>query len=794
MAAWGDCCWGCLWILLLRRAARKHRLDSLRHCRWGCLWILLLRRAARKHRHGSLRRLTLGMFVDLIALKSRSIVSTWQLEAIAAGLFVDLIAPKSPSKPSTWQLEAIAAGDVCWSYCSEEPLETIDLAAWGDCRWGCLWIVLLYEEPLESIDLAAWGDCRWGCLWILLLRRATLKHRHGSLRRLPLGCLWILLLRRAPRNHRHGSLRWLLLGMFVDLIAPKNRWKRSTWQLEAIAAGVVCGSYCSEEPLESIDSAAWGDCRWGCLWILLLRRAARKHRHGSLRRLPQGMFVDLIAPKSRSKASTWQLEAIAAGDVCGSYCSEEPLESIDLAAWGDCRWGCLWILLLRRAPRNHRHGSLRRLPLGFFVDLIAPKSRSKASTWQLEAIAAGVVCGSYCSEEPLESIDLAAWGDCRWGCLWILLLRRAARKHRHGSLRRLPLGCLWILLLRRAPRKHRHGSLRRLPLGCLWILLLRRAARKHRLGSLRWLPLGMFVDLIAPKSPSKPSTWQLKAIAAGVLCGSYCSEEPLESIDLAAWGDCRWGCLWILLLRRAARKHRHGSLRRLPLGCLWILLLRRAPRNHQHGSLRRLMLGMFVDLIAPKNRWKRSTWQLEAITAGVVCGSYCSEEPLESIDMAAWGDCRWGCLWILLLRRAARKHRLGSLRRLPLGLFVDLIAPKSRSKASTWQLEAIAAGDVCGSYFSKEPLESIDLAAWGDCRWGCLWILLLRRAARKHRHGSLRRLLLGMFVDLISPKSRSKASNWRSRSHSQVGQAPIADRSQWNRYHAIWVCMCSLAV
>ena len=70
--------------------------------------------------------------------------------------------------------------------------------------------------------------------------------------------------------------------MFVDLIAPKNRWKRSTWQLEAIAAGVVCGSYCST--------------------------------------------------KSRSKASTWQLEAIAAGVVCGSYCSEEPLLSIDMAA------------------------------------------------------------------------------------------------------------------------------------------------------------------------------------------------------------------------------------------------------------------------------------------------------------------------------------------------------------------------------------------------------------------------------------------------------------------------------
>ena len=42
------------------------------------------------------------------------------------------------------------------------------------------------------------------------------------------------------------------------------------------------------------------------------------------------------------------------------------------------------------------------------MDLIVPKSRSKASTWQLEAIAAGVVCGSYCSEEPLEIIDMAA--------------------------------------------------------------------------------------------------------------------------------------------------------------------------------------------------------------------------------------------------------------------------------------------------------------------------------------------------------------------------------------------------
>ena len=28
------------------------------------------------------------------------------------------------------------------------------------------------------------------------------------------------------------------------------------------------------------------------------------------------LFVDLIAPKSPSKPSTWQLEAIAAGDVC----------------------------------------------------------------------------------------------------------------------------------------------------------------------------------------------------------------------------------------------------------------------------------------------------------------------------------------------------------------------------------------------------------------------------------------------------------------------------------------------
>ena len=42
------------------------------------------------------------------------------------------------------------------------------------------------------------------------------------------------------------------------------------------------------------------------------------------------------------------------------------------------------------------------------------------------------------------------------------------------------------------------------------------------------------MDLIAPKSPSKPSTLQLEAIAAGVVCGSYCSEEPLESINMAA--------------------------------------------------------------------------------------------------------------------------------------------------------------------------------------------------------------------------------------------------------------------
>ena len=67
--------------------------------------------------------------------------------------------------------------------------------------------------------------------------------------------------------------------------------------------------------------------------------------------------MDLIALKSPSKPSTWQLVVIAAGVVCGSYCSEEPL---------------------------------------------------KASTRQLEAIPAGVVCGSYCSEEPLESIDMAA--------------------------------------------------------------------------------------------------------------------------------------------------------------------------------------------------------------------------------------------------------------------------------------------------------------------------------------------------------------------------------------------------
>ena len=69
------------------------------------------------------------LFVDLIAPKSRSKASTWQLEAIATGLFVDLIAPKSPSKPSTSQLEVIAAGHVCGSYCSEEPLESIDSAA-----------------------------------------------------------------------------------------------------------------------------------------------------------------------------------------------------------------------------------------------------------------------------------------------------------------------------------------------------------------------------------------------------------------------------------------------------------------------------------------------------------------------------------------------------------------------------------------------------------------------------------------------------------------------------------------
>ena len=66
------------------------------------------------------------------------------------------------------------------------------------------------------------------------------------------------------------------------------------------------------------------------------------------------------------------------------------------------------ILLLRRTTGNDRLGSLRELPLGLFVDLIAPKSRSKASTWQLEAIAAGVVCGSYYSEEPLKTIDMAA--------------------------------------------------------------------------------------------------------------------------------------------------------------------------------------------------------------------------------------------------------------------------------------------------------------------------------------------------------------------------------------------------
>ena len=65
--------------------------------------------------------------------------------------------------------------------------------------------------------------------------------------------------------------------------------------------------------------------------ILLLRRTAGNDRLGSWQ-LPLGLFVDLIAPKSRSKESTWQLEAIAAGDVCGSYCSEEPLESIDLTA------------------------------------------------------------------------------------------------------------------------------------------------------------------------------------------------------------------------------------------------------------------------------------------------------------------------------------------------------------------------------------------------------------------------------------------------------------------------------
>ena len=71
--------------------------------------------------------------------------------------------------------------------------------------------------------------------------------------------------------------------MFVDLIAPKNSLEIDRLgSLRRIAAGVVCGSYCSEEPLES-------------------------DRLGSLRR-------------------------IAAGVVCRSYCSEEPLESIDLAA------------------------------------------------------------------------------------------------------------------------------------------------------------------------------------------------------------------------------------------------------------------------------------------------------------------------------------------------------------------------------------------------------------------------------------------------------------------------------
>ena len=67
--------------------------------------------------------------MDLILRKSRSKASTWQLEAIAAGLFVDLITPKSRTKASTWQLEVIAAGVVCGSYCSEEPLESIDMAA-----------------------------------------------------------------------------------------------------------------------------------------------------------------------------------------------------------------------------------------------------------------------------------------------------------------------------------------------------------------------------------------------------------------------------------------------------------------------------------------------------------------------------------------------------------------------------------------------------------------------------------------------------------------------------------------
>ena len=69
------------------------------------------------------------MFVDLIAPKNRWKRLTCQLEATAAGLFVDLIAPKNHWKRSTWQLEGIAAGVVCGSYCSEEPLETIDMAA-----------------------------------------------------------------------------------------------------------------------------------------------------------------------------------------------------------------------------------------------------------------------------------------------------------------------------------------------------------------------------------------------------------------------------------------------------------------------------------------------------------------------------------------------------------------------------------------------------------------------------------------------------------------------------------------